>query len=390
MPMTAWDDTFTTWDSTLVTWSDVSVSPSPRVEMFLNSAWTDITPYVYYRDMIEITRGQSGEGAQTETSSCRMTLNNRDGRFSPRNPEGAYYGQLGRNTPIRVSIDAAKSYLSLPGGASDGATTPDAAALDITGDIDIRIELDLENWEGSADSPELIGKFGSVGQQSWLVYLTGNGQVAYRWSNDGTATTEVQSDTVRMPFYHRKALRITHDVNDGSGNNVVTFYYSDSIDGDWTEISVETTAGTTSIFASTAVLEIGELSALGGDNPVGRVYKAEVRDGIDGTAAANPDFTSQAAGTTGFTDAAGRTWTVNGNAVIENRKTRFVGEISALNIDSDLSGRDATVHLEAAGIIRRLTQGRSPLDSALLRFIRDEDPVQCWPRWALLWSAART
>lgn len=359
----------------------MTVAEYPTVELYVNSVWTDITSYVYYRDMIDITRGQSGEGAQTDTSTCRLTLNNRDGRFSPRNPEGAYYGQLGRNTPVRVSIDAAKSYLNLPGASADKATTPDHASLDITGDIDIRFELEFTE-EAPPGGTEIIGKFETTGdQRSWLIYYTGNEQFAFRWNSLGTLASQLEdvSDTITMDPFTRKAIRLTLDVNDGAGNHVTTWYTSDSIDGEWTEVSSDTTAGTTVLFASTADVELGSLSDLAAEPMTGRLYKAEIRDGIGGTAVANPDFTAQAAGTTSFSDAAGRTWTIAGAASIDNRKTRFVGEISALNIDSDRSGNDATVRLEAAGIMRRLTQGRSPLDSALLRFIKDEDPIECWP-----------
>lgn len=76
----------------------------PIVELFLGEQWVDITSYVYYRDMITITRGRRDEATQTDPSSCRFTVNNRDGRFSPRNPTGPYYGLIGRNTPVRVSI----------------------------------------------------------------------------------------------------------------------------------------------------------------------------------------------------------------------------------------------------------------------------------------------
>jgi hypothetical protein len=351
----------------------------PTVEMYLNSAWTDITSYVYYRDMIEIVRGQSGEGSNTDTSSCRMTLDNRDGRWSPRNPSGPYYGQLTRNVPLRVSIDAGEAYLKLTGAASERATTPDAAALDITGDIDIRVELSLDDWYGGSDEAELIGKYNTAAQRSWFIYLTGNGQIAYRWSADGATFTEVQSDAIYLPHHMRRAIRVTHDVNDGAGNNVVSFYTSDSIDGDWELVSEETTAGTTSIFASTATMEIGDLSSLAADVSPGRIYKAEVRNGIDGTVVTNPDFTTQTPGAASFADSTGKTWTIAGTASIANRKTRFVGEVSSLVIDSDKSGRDATVKLEAAGLMRRLGQGESPIDSALRRFIKVNEPIECWP-----------
>lgn len=78
------------------------------VELFIGDAWTDITrtsrdePGVYYRDAISIQRGQSDEAQELQPSTCSFSVNNRDGRFSPRNPLSPYYGLISRNTPVRV------------------------------------------------------------------------------------------------------------------------------------------------------------------------------------------------------------------------------------------------------------------------------------------------
>jgi hypothetical protein len=68
--------------------------------------WTDVTHYVQRRenDGITITRGRPDEGTKIEPSKATLNFNNRDGRFSPRNPNGAYYRLIGRNTQIRISI----------------------------------------------------------------------------------------------------------------------------------------------------------------------------------------------------------------------------------------------------------------------------------------------
>lgn len=78
-----------------------------QVELLISGAWTDITSYVMTRDgsgHIEITRGARDEGSVAEQSTCTFQLNNRDGRFSPRNPNSPYYGALGRNQQVRVSV----------------------------------------------------------------------------------------------------------------------------------------------------------------------------------------------------------------------------------------------------------------------------------------------
>lgn len=353
----------------------------PTVELYVNSTWTDITSYVRYNDMINITRGQSGEGGKTDTSTCSLTLDNSDGRFSPRNATGVYYGQIGRNTPIRVSVDGGESYLNCPGASGDRVSTPDAAALDITGDIDVRIELSNTDWD-TDDTQELIGKYNTTGnQRSWRLEIIDGGYPRYHWSNDGTTVNTVTAtNTIVSRGMRRVAIRVTHDVDDGSGNNVVTFYTSGSISGTWTQLgTVITTSGTTSIFSSTADLQIADIANLNFDPLIARVHKASVRSGIAGAEVANPDFTTQTPGASSFVDGAGRTWTMAGNATIMNRKERFTGEVSAWPVTSDITGTDITVQVDAAGILRRLGQGASPLDSAILRFAKSEFIYECWP-----------
>ena len=76
-----------------------------KVELFINGTWTDITTFVLARDKMVIRRGRQDESATMTPSTLALTLNNTDGRFSPRNTTGAYYPYLGRNTQIRVSIN---------------------------------------------------------------------------------------------------------------------------------------------------------------------------------------------------------------------------------------------------------------------------------------------
>lgn len=76
------------------------------VELLINGTWVDISEFVYYRDKIVIKRGKPDEFSTITTSSVTLTLNNRDGRFSPRNQTGIFYPFLGRNTQIRISINS--------------------------------------------------------------------------------------------------------------------------------------------------------------------------------------------------------------------------------------------------------------------------------------------
>lgn len=67
--------------------------------------WVDITSYVRTEEGIDIDYGRRDEGEQVDTTNCSLTLDNSDGRFSPRNPLGTWYGDLRRNTPLRIKWD---------------------------------------------------------------------------------------------------------------------------------------------------------------------------------------------------------------------------------------------------------------------------------------------
>jgi hypothetical protein len=94
----------------------------------------------------------------------------------------------------------------------------------------------------------------------------------------------------------------------------------------------------TSIFASTAVLEIGSRNAGTSDFFAGKFFEGWVKNGIAGTAVARP-----IASVTGVTDATPLTWTVNGTAIPTNWTT--YGAQAYLQV-TGFTGTDVTVKLQ--------------------------------------------
>lgn len=346
-----------------------------RTELLIGVVWTDITEDVYTRSPITIERGMKDEGTRVDPSRCSLVLNNRDGVYSPRNPMSPYFGLIGRNTPLRVSVQGDGSYLRLD-GVADAATTPDTAVLDIVGDLDLRIEA-TANWQTSANQ-SLIGKWiSAVGQRGYLLRI-GTGTAFLHWSTTGSNSVFASWTLPRMP--HRAALRATLDVNNGAGGSTATLYTAPTMDGPWEPIGDPVvTAGVTSIFAGTAPLMIAP-TGVSGDTPMGgQVHRAEVRSGIDGTVVASPDLRALTPGATGWTDSAGRTWSLIGAAEITDRQYRFVGEVSSWPTRWDVSGKDVWVPIEASGVLRRMGQGKKALGSTLLRRIPAFEPLAYWP-----------
>lgn len=96
------------------------------VEVYFVSAWIDITSYVEDASgtMEEVSSLTGGANANT----LNLTLNNADGRFSPKNTAGPYFGNLLPNKAIRVSsVYGADSVRMFTGWVSNWI--PNAKAL---------------------------------------------------------------------------------------------------------------------------------------------------------------------------------------------------------------------------------------------------------------------
>ena len=358
-----------------------------RTELNLGGAWTDVSPDVYVRDAMRITRGVPDQGSTADPSSLSLTLDNRAGKYSQRNAMSPLFGMLGRNTPIRVSLPSdGDHYLQLDGRSENFVSTPDTAALHIAGDIDIRAEI-APDWYGSARQL-VIGRWDRpTNQASWVVVVS-NGRMEFRYAS-ADAPSVLHFVRLNLPqLPERAAIRVAMVKGDGTTANVFTFYWAESLDAPdgWTVIAtpVASPVGTFDLYTGTAPLSIGTTDTHQGLDPTdypmnGRGYRFEVRNGIGGTVVASPDFRSLAAGTTSFTDSAGRTWTLAGNAEVRDREDRFVGEVASWPLKWSTDDVDRYAPITASGILRRLGQGVKALDSALRRRIPSGNPVAYWP-----------
>lgn len=78
-----------------------------KVEIFIDESWQDISKDVRYASRVVIAGGRSDEASQLQRGTCKFSLNNRNGKYSPRNPLSPLYGKIGRNTRVRVSTEQA-------------------------------------------------------------------------------------------------------------------------------------------------------------------------------------------------------------------------------------------------------------------------------------------
>jgi hypothetical protein len=352
-----------------------------RVELLLAGVWTDITSYVYVRNPVQITRGHPDEAGSINPTVCSLTLNNRGGRFSPRNPVGPYYGKLTRNTQMRVSVPEGSTYLRMEADSVSYVSCLDSAPLRITGDMEIQVDMWLTDYGRS-----VIASKWAASNAAWNLMIDDSGIVRLYWSVTG-GDLHLASSTLPLPT-GRIAIKITLLAATGT----VTFYTAPTIAGSWTQLGSAVVKGATSVFASTAPLAVGANASLADTGALyqtpekganGKVYAFKLLAGIGGTAVASPVFTGQAAGAIGFNDVQSNAWTLSGTAEISDRKYRTHTEVPAWPPRWDPSGNDVYTPILGSGRWRRLVAGTPPTYSALRRaFVRltgTTAPVAYWP-----------
>jgi hypothetical protein len=190
----------------------------------------------------------------------------------------------------RYMAYSGSKYLYLPGVASNDASAPDAAALDITGDIDIRCKVALDDWTPATEQG-LVTKINSSQFAYGFTVVPTTGRLRFYYSTNGTTLPLVDS-TVSPTVADGATLwvRVTMDVDNGASGNTATFFTSN--DGiTWTTLgSPVVTAGVISIFNSTTSLRVGSAFA-GSQYPSrGKFFQAQVLNGINGTVAFDANF----------------------------------------------------------------------------------------------------
>lgn len=213
------------------------------------------------------------------------------------------------HTYTAQAVNSLGNYIYFPGNSAPSGeyvSTPDSASLSITGNIDLRMQLAMDDWSGSAT---LLSKYGAAGQRSFLWQITA-GIMTFQWSENGT-TNRVANSTVAVPYSGSDlgCLRVTLDV---ANPMTVTFYTSADGGDTWTQLgaTVSPFAAASNIFDSTTHIEIGSYLSGTSLRLAGKVYNFNMRNGIAGTVVArfNPDRGSIFSNT--FTATTGEVYTI--------------------------------------------------------------------------------
>lgn len=141
--------------------------------------WTDISNYVK-ADGVSIRRGRSDYATHAEAMTCSLTVNNSDGRFTPGNRAGAYWPNMRKSLPLRVTMDGSVRFLgyidSLPITWPSQVTTLAWAPITASG-----------RWRRLSRNPQVTA--GTLQRA-----ITAGGWAAYYWPlEDGPGTVSAYS-----------------------------------------------------------------------------------------------------------------------------------------------------------------------------------------------------
>jgi hypothetical protein len=279
--------------------------------------WTDITQYVRLRNPVTISgMGRADWTSTLQAATLTLTLDNRDGRFTPKLAAGAYFPNITRNTQIRVSVNAT----SVTGV---GCTLPLNAN---TG-----FEANVTNW--TAESGATIA-------QSAAQAHTGTKSMSLH--GDG-ATANPQAEAEKDP------------VVPGVSYTASAWFFNTAIwaSGVLTQINWYDSGNS---FISSNNTASGSLPANTWTNVT-----------VTATAPSNAAFATITARASG-TPAAGNIFFVDDATLTGAASFRFFGEVAEWPPKWSTSGRDVWVDITAAGIWRRMSQLATTLGSAYTRY----------------------
>lgn len=240
------------------------------------------------------------------------------------------------------AIGAANGFIYLPDASGNYASTPDSAALSITGDIDLRIKIALNDWTPSALGT-FFGKQTSTSTRTYRFDINTSGTLGLVLSSNGSTLTTATS-SASAPFANGIDgwVRATWRQSDGR----VQFFTSS--DGSiWTQLGTNQTIAIASIFDSAAALEVGAIQGGSTRMPPGKLYRAQIRNNVldDGSGIVfDADFAAKPVGTNGFTESSSNAATVTINGAVAQVGDGRISLVSS-------SGSVAATLSKASGVV---------------------------------------
>lgn len=235
-------------------------------------------------------------------------------------PSGVSRAQCRQMLGRRVRSCGSSKALWTTGASGSYASTPDSVANSIAGDVDIRIKLAATDW-----TPAIIqypfSKYNAAATGTFLFSIAAtSGIIGFTWVESGGTVRSVNCAAAPVISDGQTLwLRVTLQVNNGSGGHVVTFYTSTN-GSSWAQLGSTASAGafTTNLQDGADSLNLGAYGNTGSGSPfAGKIYIGELRNGINGTVVARFNANNCASSAATCTSSVtGEVWTINAPAFI--------------------------------------------------------------------------
>jgi hypothetical protein len=280
-------------------------------------------------------------GTESSSNAATVTINTSGATGARISGARDLYHGTAENQPVYLPWSGS-NYGYLPGLASNGYSTPDSAAVSVTGPITIDYYGTVEN---GATNPALVFKDNTTVSSYRLRWING-GFLRFTYSVDGSTLID-KSSTATVPATGTTPvwMRATRDSVSGD----TKFYTGGSAETPvWVQLGTTVSGAAGAIFDSAIALSVGVASE-GVAVPLnGSVYRARVYNGFDGAGTLAFDFNPSAyvSGTT-FLDSSSNaaTITLNGGAtVITKTSLTFDGSNDYLKAASFSLAQPTTVY----------------------------------------------
>lgn len=219
-------------------------------------------------------------------------------------------GRMGQSSPARTPFT-----IDLPGSNGDFVSTPDSAALNPSGNLDIRMLLAMDDWT-PASTVYLMNKGTTAGNQfGFDLGVNTTGRLILRSSTDGSGGTLETKTSTASPTVSDAAylwIRVVKDITSGD----VDFYTAPPQQGEpatWMALGATVAGQTGAIFDSNQQLVVGAFNG-GSLAMAGNVKRAVVRWGSTTAVDLNADRYPGSGST--IPAQTGETWTLQGNAAV--------------------------------------------------------------------------
>lgn len=354
-----------------------------RTRLLLGSSWLDVTDQLLVRNSIKIKKGRRDEATESTPMTATFTLKNDDLQWTPDNPLGPYYEDLKRNVPVVMErIQASDDF---DRSSSAGWNTAPTG----------------QTWlHFGAGGSHVVGDYTISGGMGRMSIPTTSAYRAAYLSGQSLYNAAVEC-TFQLP---------TANVTGGDLEPGNVLLRVQSIDTYYMVRVVVNTAEAVTVALYAVVSGVSTL--LAGPSTVsgltntgqrirvkgiveGQTFQAKVwEENISPGSTGEPLFNNvvshtahiETAGSVGVRNGVGAGNTNTSPVVIGNDdflfySPRFRGELAKLVQADNVKGSDRHAKAQAAGILRRLGQGTSPVMSSLKRGYLGIGPdlVAYWP-----------